>query len=1125
MHNILYKKIIQNLPYGYSCHKIVENDSISYDFEFVDINKSYEEYTGLNSDQIVGKTISSLNPRIYGQVLNWADLFNKVKTGSVIDTELFAESRNQYYKITISLEDEYIITHVVPQHKGNCPFTEHQCFIRMNIIPIMMIDALGKIYRSNKLWTQQFGVDYLDKSKLFIDFVHLEDRKNVEEKLESVKDSGYIQVECKLICDNNEYKEIALYIHKRGKYIYLLAREISKEKKLERQLKSSKENFEAFFMAIDDLAFVGDYNGNVLYANNAVQKKLGYTLQETRNMNVLDFHPEEVRQEAIEILDDMFNKKRDTCPLPVARKDGSLIPVETRAWFGKWDNKDCIFTLSKDLSKEQESMQILLRIFKEFPANVIIRELPSYKYVDANKNFIRNFGYTEKELLEKAPSELQLFSNEEDFLNMREELSISGFINTRLMKFKTKTGTIINGMHSGTVIESQGKKYLLAFIIDVSKQMEYEKELEHKGRLQQLLVGLSSKFINHTFENFDEDINKSLEELGRFVGADRAYIFDYDYEKNTTSNTYEWCSEGISPEIHNLQDGPIDAFPDWFEPHSKGETIYIPDVLALDGNVYKIKEYLIPQNIKSLITIPMMKGDRCIGFVGFDSVTDYRSYTQDEIELLMVFAQILVNLHMRKNQEDMLNESRLKAQQASQVKSNFIAQIGHEIRTPLNGALGFLQLLYESATMTRQFDYINKAKTSMNILLKLVDDMKDISRIEANKLEIKNAPFDIRNVINESITPFVFDMNKKGIGLYINVDADVPVNLSGDSDRIKQIITNLVNNSIKHTDKGTIHISCSVEREMPEKVQLMFLVKDTGEGILKENLPYIFEPFFQGTINYSYQGMGLGLAICKELVSKMDGGIWVESELGKGTAFYFTITLGLDLGQFNMVNKSTDSRIGKISGVRVLLAEDNEINKELAKEILNSREIEVNTVDNGAQALEALNKNEYDIVLMDIQMPVMDGLEATKRIREGNVKPNIPIIAMTAAVMEEDRELIMSSGFNGIVEKPLFVDLLIKEIYSWTIGENAPKELAAVTGENTNSDSHENIFNDKKVMIFKEELSKYLIENNVDALELIKVAEQKKLFPDSNFQIKLIESHIKNYDFQSALEELNRLCK
>lgn len=158
-------------------------------------------------------------------------------------------------------------------------------------------------------------------------------------------------------------------------------------------------------------------------------------------------------------------------------------------------------------------------------------------------------------------------------------------------------------------------------------------------------------------------------------------------------------------------------------------------------------------------------------------------------------------------------------------------------------------------------------------------------------------------------------------------------------------------------------------------------------------------------------------------------------------------------------------------------------------------------------------------------MPVMDGLEATKRIREGNVKPNIPIIAMTAAVMEEDRELIMSSGFNGIVEKPLFVDLLIKEIYSWTIGENTPKELAAVTGENTNSDSHENIFNDKKVMIFKEELSKYLIENNVDSLELIKVAEQKKLFPDSNFQIKLIESHIKNYDFQSALEELNRLCK
>ena len=1130
MNNLIYKRIIQNIPYGYSCHKLAVNDNGNLEFEFVEINKAFAEYTGLNNLQTIGKTISSVQPRIFGKEINWEYLFKKVKIDKFIDTELYVETKNQFYKVVIMSEDEYIITHIMPQHKGSCPFTEQQCFARMDIVPIIMIDKEGKLYRANNQWSKEFGYIYLDKNKLFTDYIYTDDRKQAQEKLLSITEDESVKFDCRLICDDNNFKETEIYAAKRENYIYILVRDRTDEKILERKLKSSNENFEAFFMAIDDLAFVGDYNGNIMYANNAVQNKLGYSLKETLNMNILDFHPDEVRQEAMEVLDDMFNNKRDVCPLPVKKKDGTYVPAETRVWFGQWDNKNCIFSLSKDLGKEQESLQRLLKIFKEFPANVIIREFPSLKYVNANKNFFRNFGYTEEELIEIPPMELNVFSDEECFLAAIEELKTDGFIKPRQMNFTTKTGNIINGMLSGNIIESQGKKYFLSFIIDITKQMEYESELIYKGELQQLLVKLSSKFINHPLENIDDDINKSLEELGEFVGADRVYIFDYDLEKGTTSNTYEWCNEGISPEIDNLQNISIYSIPDWFNTHIKGETIIIPDVFALDGTVSEVKNILIEQNVKSLITIPMMEGKVCVGYVGFDSVRHYRSYSQEKIELLFVYAQILVNLQMRKKQEDMLNESRLKAQEASDVKSNFIAQISHELRTPLNGAFGFLELLSDSVTMTRQINYINKAKISINTMLKLADDLKDISKIEENKLEVISEKLNIRKLINDAVTPFAIDIGKKRINLYINVDADVPINMYGDSERIKQIISNLVSNSIKHTEVGSITISCRVESIMAEKIKLLFDVKDTGKGIIKQDLPYIFKPFFQN--KNSKNGMGIGLAICKELISKMNGSIWVESEPNMGTIFYFTIILSMNSQQLSLPDTVKYTNVC-FNGIRVLLAEDNEINQELAKEILSSRNIIVDTVFNGAEAIKAFKQNEYDVILMDIQMPVMDGLEAAKIIREGDLKSDIPIIAMTASVMQGDKEFILSSGFNGIVEKPIHKDLLFQEIYIWTKGKSSYKNSTVAKYDDIDVYTHEDIFYEEEELYdaklknhttsFIEELSKCLKENNVDALELIKAAVQNKSLSDYSNQIKLIENYINKYDFLNALKELDKL--
>lgn len=789
--------------------------------------------------------------------------------------------------------------------------------------------------------------------------------------------------------------------------------------------------FENFFMAMDDIVSVSDYNGNILYINNAVQNKLGYSIEEAMDLSLLDFYADELKQEAMEIVEDMLKNNRRICPLPFLKKDGSLLPVETRVWFGKWDNKDCIYAISKDLSCEQESLQRLLKIYKEIPAYVILTELPTYKITDANNSFINKFGYTEKEVLGKTPLELGILNNIEDYKRSAEDLEKNGKINEKLVAFKTKDGEIIKGMVTGTIIECQGKKFLMSFIDDMTESIIIRDKLIKKGNLQSLLVKLSSKYINIPLKNLDCSINSSLEEIGKFVGVDRTYIFDYDLKKGTTSNLFEWCNEGISPEIDNLQDIPIDSIPDWVNSHFKGEMIYIPNVMDLDGDVSEVKNILMEQNIKSLITIPMMKNDKCIGYVGFDSVAHRREYTQDEIELLFVYVQILVNTFNRKEQEGMLYESKMKAQQASDIKSRFIAKISHEIRTPLNGALGFLELLNDSQASSHQIDYIGKAKSSMNVLLKLVDDLRDITKIEANNFEIKSEPMNIRRIIVETIAMHAFDLEKKGLKIKPIIGQDVPNNLIGDEVRLRQIISNLINNAIKHTNRGTITLNCSLKSQSKDKVELFFYVKDTGEGIPKKEQPFIFDSFYQSSSSTfrSITGLGLGLHITKELVSKMDGDIWVESNLGEGTTFFFTIKLREYVKQDDLSSVSWENKYKELHGIRVLLAEDNEINQEIVVAILNKRGIKVDTVDNGLEAIKALSEKDYDLVLMDIQMPVMDGLEATRLIRKEN---NIPIIAMTATVMAKDKEVFLSSGINCIIEKPLSIDLMLQEIYKWT---------------------------------------------------------------------------------------------
>ena len=258
----------------------------------------------------------------------------------------------------------------------------------------------------------------------------------------------------------------------------------------QKKLKTEKENFDSFFKTIEDLIIIGDMEGKILFVNNAVLNKLGYTLSELKNMNILDLHPPEKQDAAGDILHAMFRGELDSCPLELKRKDQSILPVETRVWFGIWDNKKCIFGLSKDLSAEQEALQKFTKLFENNPALMAVSTIFDGKFIDVNTAFVEKLGYSKEEVLGKSIAELSLFPEPGLFTDAAEDLKTTGQINNIELKVRCKNDAILDGLFSGEIIESQGKQYLLTVMVDISEQKRLQKQLENqKVRLSNIIEG------------------------------------------------------------------------------------------------------------------------------------------------------------------------------------------------------------------------------------------------------------------------------------------------------------------------------------------------------------------------------------------------------------------------------------------------------------------------------------------------------------------------------------------------------------------------------------------------------------------------------------------------------------
>jgi len=494
------------------------------------------------------------------------------------------------------------------------------------------------------------------------------------------------------------------------------------------------------------------------------------------------------------------------------------------------------------------------------------------------------------------------------------------------------------------------------------------------------------------------------------------------------------------------------------------EYVVIEDVSKSEMLAPATLELFHSRNIRSMMIIPLWAGKRQLGVLIFEAEETHR-YDDYEQRMMLAIAQnvavavenkrLVIEAQQRASE---LAKAKEAAEVASQAKSTFLSQMTHELRTPMNGVLGMATLLGDTHLDRKQLDILDTIRNSGDALLTIINDILDFSKIEANRMELEKVPFAIKECVEDTFGLVRASVLAKGLSIRHHIDPDVPTVVIQDSTRVRQILTNLIGNAVKFTETGkiTVHVSASLPTpdndtdshlvnpaNADELYHLQFAVQDTGIGIPAKQLGQLFQSFGQldASTTRKYGGTGLGLAISKQLCEMMDGEIWAESEEGVGSTFYFTIvaqktapqaeqTQAVSNRHQSVAGKPTfNSDMAKQKPLRILLAEDNVINQKVALGVLRKCGYKADVVANGIEVIDALTRQPYDVILMDIHMPEMDGLDATRRIRSQWADDAQPtIIALTADAMNEQREEYLGVGMDDLVTKPIRIPALISAL-------------------------------------------------------------------------------------------------
>ena len=781
-----------------------------------------------------------------------------------------------------------------------------------------------------------------------------------------------------------------------------------------RQREICLQESEARFRALHEASFGGIMihdGGIVLDCNEKMADLTGCHVDELIGTDFMDCIAPECRDIVRQRGRSGYDEAYEVVGL---RRDGTRLPISVHGKPIRYRGRDVRVTEVRDIGEQKRSMEALRaseerfrKIFETSIDAIIVSRMADDRYLEVNPGFTKVFGYERDEVIGHTTLELGLWVDPRDRQQYVAALKGDLMCTNFETRYRRKNGDQGWALISAAPIELNGESCVLSITRDMSAIKRTQEELDqYRMHLEQLVEARTADLqaAHHRLRETQFAMDR--------VGIGIQWV-DHETGRLLYANQAEADMLGYS----------VDEL----------EALCVKDIVPnFDVALYRQQSELsLRQGTASFESINRCKDGRLIPV----ELTIYFEPGQEGVAPHHVV--FVMDITRRKEVEKVLIEAKEAAEVANRAKSTFLSNMSHEIRTPLNGIIGMTHLLRRGALTPLQGERLDKINASSEHLLNTIDDILDLSKIEAGKVTLEEGPVNITVLLDNVRSILLGRIEAKGLELQVATDRTWPT-LLGDPTRLQQALLNYVGNAIKFTERGSITVRAMEQTESPDSVIVRFEVQDTGIGIAPDALPRLFTPFSQAdsSTTRKYGGTGLGLAITQRLAELMGGQAGVESTSGVGSTFWFTACLkkrvshDFDKVQVEATNAEEQIRT-QHRGRTVLLVDDEPINLEIAKSYLEESGLVVDTAKDGVEAVSLSKEESYALILMDMQMPRMNGVEATQKIREIPSHWNTPIIAMTANAFAEDKARCLEAGMNDVVVKPYPPDRLFGVLIKW----------------------------------------------------------------------------------------------